>query len=231
MPPRLPSDSTATSSSPLPRDSAPSEWLAQLERDRAIAVIRTDTSDLALKLAEIAIAAGVNHVEIIATIPAFDRAIAQLRQRYPARWIGAGTVVTADTATRAIAAGAQFLFSPYSSAAALDRARAHRVPIVPGALTPQEIGSAWQAGATAVKVFPISCVGGAEYVRALRSPLAGIPLIPTGGVTVDNANELLAAGAIAVGLATQLFPKDLVKHQSWDEIGDRIHAFVRSLAS
>lgn len=203
--------------------------MTRLRLDRAIAVIRTDSSELAVTLADLAIAAGMHHVEIIATTPEFEHAIASLRQHYPGQWIGAGTVVDPVIAQKAIAAGAQFLFSPYSSAAVGELARVHRIPVVPGALTPQEIGSAWQAGAAAVKVFPISCVGGAEYLRALRSPLAGIPLIPTGGVTVENAKDLLDAGAIAVGLATQLFPKHLVAQQDWEGIGNRIRQFVSQL--
>lgn len=206
-----------------------SEWIRQLKRDRAISVVRTDAAELAMKLAELALAAGMHHVEIISTTPQFARVVTQLRQQYPREWIGAGTVINPKTAREAIAAGAQFLFSPYRSTQVVELAQASSVPVVPGALTPQEIGSAWDAGAAAVKVFPIGCVGGAAYLRALRSPLAGIPLIPTGGVTIENAGELLEAGAIAVGLATQLFPKDLVARQDWEEIGDRIHTFVESL--
>ncbi|MEO0802634.1 MAG: bifunctional 4-hydroxy-2-oxoglutarate aldolase/2-dehydro-3-deoxy-phosphogluconate aldolase [Cyanobacteria bacterium J06642_2] len=204
-------------------------WIGRLKRDRAIAVVRADDTELALTLAEIALAAGMHHVEIISTTPQFGAVIARLRARYPEQWVGAGTVVNIETARAAIEAGAQFLFSPYRSAEVVELARASHVPIVPGALTPQEIGSAWDAGAAAVKVFPIGCVGGADYLQALRAPLAGIPLIPTGGVTIDNAGELLKTGAIAVGLATQLFPKDLVAREQWKAISDRICNFVDCL--
>jgi 2-dehydro-3-deoxyphosphogluconate aldolase / (4S)-4-hydroxy-2-oxoglutarate aldolase len=87
--------------------------------------------------------------------------------------------------------------------------------MIPGALSPTEIVTAWQAGATAVKVFPVQALGGADYIKALHSPLSQIPLIPTGGVTGANARGLIAAGAIAVGLAGSLFPKEAVERRDW----------------
>ena len=92
------------------------------------------------------------------------------------------------------------------------------VPIASGAFAPTGIVTAWQAGATCVKVFPISGLGGAAYLKSLQGPLGHIPLIPTGGGTVENAKVFIDAGAIAVGLAGDLFPKHLVENRDWRAI-------------
>ena len=113
--------------------------------------------------------------------------------------IAAGTVLTADGADAAVAAGAQFLVSPHLDAALVRDVAGRGVPVIPGALTPSEIMAAWDEGASAVKVFPAS-LGGPGYLAAVRGPISHIPLIPTGGVNVDNAAPFLAAGAIAVGV-------------------------------
>ncbi len=98
-------------------------------------------------------------------------------------------------------------------------------------MTPTEIVTAWDAGASGVKVFPIQAVGGASYIKALQGPLSHIPLIPTGGVTLENAKELIAAGAIAVGLAGELFPKDLIAAQDWTAIAQRAKILNEQLAT
>ncbi len=113
--------------------------------------------------------------------------------------VGAGTVLSVADAEEAIAAGARFLVTPTTELDVVAWAAARNIPGFPGALTPTEILAAWRAGAAAVKVFPAGALG-AGYLREVRGPLAGIPLIPTGGVTADNAPGLIAAGAVAGGL-------------------------------
>jgi 2-dehydro-3-deoxyphosphogluconate aldolase / (4S)-4-hydroxy-2-oxoglutarate aldolase len=105
------------------------------------------------------------------------------------------------------------------------------VPIVPGAFSPTEILTAWQAGATCVKVFPISGLGGVAYLRSLQGPLGHIPLIPTGGVTLENAKLFIAAGAIAVGLAGELFPKNLLENGDWEAIAKIVSNFSQNLTT
>ena len=92
------------------------------------------------------------------------------------------------------------------------------VPIIPGALTPTEIITAWHQGATSVKVFPVQAMGGVNYIRSLQGPLGHIPLIPTGGVTIDNASDFLQVGATAVGLSGELFPKQWILTENWQAI-------------
>ncbi|MGK7907748.1 MAG: bifunctional 4-hydroxy-2-oxoglutarate aldolase/2-dehydro-3-deoxy-phosphogluconate aldolase [Synechococcus sp.] len=202
------------------------EWLQHIKRDRIIAVIRTGSQETSFRLVEAAIAAGLRQIEITSTSAGFTRTIAQLRARYPTCTIGTGTVLNAKVGREAIAAGAQFIFSPYLTVDVIELALQHDIAVVPGALTPTEIGTAWSAGATAVKVFPIQAVGGAQYLQALQGPMGHIPLIPTGGVCCGDAHKFFDAGAIAVGLGGSLFPKQLVGAQDWQGLEFHIRTFL-----
>lgn len=165
--------------------------------------------------------AGIKLIEITWNTPDAPDVICQLRARLPQCQIGTGTILQAPELATAIAAGSQFVFTPHVNVDLIRQANAAQIPIIPGALTPSEIVLAWQAGATCVKVFPIQVVGGAGYLRALQGPLGQIPLIPTGGVTLENAQEFLQAGAIAVGLSSSLFPQQLLRDQDWEAIYQR----------
>ena len=199
-------------------ETSPHNWLQQLQRDRLIAVIRSPDWRLGQQMARAAIAGGIHSIEIAwnSDRPAF--LIGQLRQEFPSCFIGVGTILETQQLAEAIAAGVQFIFSPHGDRQLIEKAIIAQIPIVPGALTPTEIITAWQAGATCVKVFPIQTVGGANYLKAIQAPLAQIPLIPTGGVTLENAGELIQAGAIAVGLSSQLFPSSLIQTEDWEAI-------------
>lgn len=161
-----------------------------------------------------------------------DRAatlIEQLRAELPDCLIGAGTLLNREQMQGAINCGAQFLFSPHSDPHLIQLAVKLGVPIIPGALSPTEIVTAWQAGATSVKVFPVQSLGGADYIQSLQAPLAGIPLIPTGGVTVENAKAFLNAGAVAVGLSSSLFPQAAIAAGNWEAIVTQAETLMRSL--
>jgi len=210
-------------------------WLKQVRQSRIIAVIRTPNCEWGLPMARAAVAGGIQHVEITWNSDRPAELIQQLRQELPQSLIGAGTLLTVDQVQAAISAGAQFLFTPHVSPNLIQTAVAQDIPLVAGALTPTEIVTAWQAGATCVKVFPVQAVGGAAYVRSLQGPLGNIPLIPTGGVTLQNTLEFLHAGAIAVGLSGDLFPPSAVQAKHWDIINQRavtlmanLQQFVRS---
>jgi 2-dehydro-3-deoxyphosphogluconate aldolase/(4S)-4-hydroxy-2-oxoglutarate aldolase len=163
-----------------------------------------------------------------------DRApdlIGQLRKELPHCRIGTGTLLNLEQLRQAIDAGAQFLFTPHVDPALIAAAVTADVPIVPGALSPTEIVTAWSSGASCVKVFPIQAVGGANYIKALQGPLGHIPLIPTGGVTLENAKDFLMAGAIAVGLSGELFPKSLIAAEDWKAIAQRAKTLKEQLAT
>jgi len=204
-------------------------WLDCLREQRAIAAIRIRNPDLAWRAARALAAGGLRCLEITwnSTQPA--ELIAQLRRDLPECWLGAGTILDGEQLAGAIAAGSQFAFSPHTNPELIAAARAARLPIVPGALSPTEIVAAWQAGASAVKVFPVQAVGGAAYIRSLQGPLGGIPLIPTGGVTLDNARALLDAGALAVGLSSQLLPPESLAAGDWEAIAQRARDLLARL--
>ncbi|WP_088893501.1 bifunctional 4-hydroxy-2-oxoglutarate aldolase/2-dehydro-3-deoxy-phosphogluconate aldolase [Leptolyngbya ohadii] len=186
-------------------------WLALLQQHRSIAVIRAPEISLGVEMATATAAGGIRLIEITWNSDRPAALIQRLQKHLPDCVIGVGTLRSVRDVEEAIAAGAQFLFSPYTDFAMIEAAARQDIPIVTGALTPTEIMRAWQAGAACVKVFPIQAMGGATYIRSLQEPLGEIPLIPTGGVTIANAAEFIQAGAIAVGLSGQLFPKQAIE--------------------
>jgi 2-dehydro-3-deoxyphosphogluconate aldolase / (4S)-4-hydroxy-2-oxoglutarate aldolase len=208
----------------------PSDWIKQLQIHRAIAVIRTDEVTQGLKMAQTVSEGGVRLIEVAWNSGNPAQLITQLRERLPNCCIGVGTIMAPDELREALAAGAQYAFMPYCDRAVMDYALHREIPIIPGALTPTEIINAWQMGATCIKVFPVQALGGATYIKSLRDPLGDLPLIPTGGVTVENARSMIDAGALAVGLAGNLFPKDAVRDGDWDVVRGQAEKLVRSFA-
>jgi 2-dehydro-3-deoxyphosphogluconate aldolase/(4S)-4-hydroxy-2-oxoglutarate aldolase len=142
-------------------------------------------------------ASGLGIIEITLDSPGALESIAGLSSED--QLVGAGTVRSEEAANAAISAGADFIVSPHLNGRIVAAATSRGIPAIAGALTPTEMVAAWEAGASAVKVFPAS-IGGARYIRDLRGPFGDIPLIPTGGVTLDSARDYLDAGAVAVGL-------------------------------
>jgi 2-dehydro-3-deoxyphosphogluconate aldolase/(4S)-4-hydroxy-2-oxoglutarate aldolase len=206
-------------------------WLTLLRQHRLIAVIRASRLSVGRQMAQAVAAGGISLIEITWNSDRAPDLISQLRSELPTCIIGTGTLLNLEQLQQSIDAGAQFLFSPHADTALIEAAVAAGVPIIPGALSPTEIVTAWDAGATCVKVFPIQAVGGASYIKALQGPLGHIPLIPTGGVTLENAKEFITAGAIAVGLSSELFPKPLVTAQDWDAIAQRARTLKEQLAT
>ena len=204
-------------------------WLAILQEQKAIAVIRSSELTIGLGMAEAVAAGGIKLIEVTWNSQQPQELISQLRARLPHCIIGAGTILNNSQLQEAIAGGAQFLFAPHFEPQLLKNAIAHEIPFVPGVLSPTEIVHAWQAGATAVKVFPIKTVGGADYIKSLQGPLGQIPLIPTGGVTIDNARSMLDAGAIAVALSSNLFLPSLVREHNWQAITHRTQSLIATI--
>jgi 2-dehydro-3-deoxyphosphogluconate aldolase/(4S)-4-hydroxy-2-oxoglutarate aldolase len=173
---------------------------------------------------------GVSTIEITMTVPgAVDIIREMARAKTPGALVGAGTVLDAGTATEVIAAGADFVVSPITD---LDMIRACRdagVVVAPGAFTPTEIVAAWRAGADIVKIFPATSLG-PQFVRDLRGPLPQIRLMPTGGVTVENARDFLAAGAACVGIGTALVDAKAVEAGDWDGLAARARRLVDAIA-
>jgi 2-dehydro-3-deoxyphosphogluconate aldolase/(4S)-4-hydroxy-2-oxoglutarate aldolase len=197
------------------------EWLRSLQRYRAIAIIRAPSVETGLLMAKAAAAGGFNLIEVAWNNHQPAAMIAAIRQALPHCQVGVGTVLTQADLLAAIAARAQFCFTPHTDCELIAMAQAHSLPLIAGAMTPTEIVTAWRAGAASVKVFPISALGNGAYIRSLLGPLGAIPLVPTGGVTSESAPELIAAGAVAVGLSTALFPQAEVARGDWAAIEAR----------
>jgi 2-dehydro-3-deoxyphosphogluconate aldolase/(4S)-4-hydroxy-2-oxoglutarate aldolase len=169
-----------------------------------VAVLRASDAGRFERVAEVLVEAGVTCVEFTLTSPGAVEALRRFAARIPAGvTLSAGTVLEPGTADAAIDAGASYLVSPTVGLDVIERARRRGVAALPGAFTPTEILWAWRAGADAVKLFPAS-VGGPAYLRAVRAPLPEVPLVPTGGVGLEEIGRYLDAGALAVGLGGPL---------------------------
>jgi 2-dehydro-3-deoxyphosphogluconate aldolase / (4S)-4-hydroxy-2-oxoglutarate aldolase len=206
----------------------PQDWLDILRHQKVIAVIRASNLDTGLAMAKAVVKGGCHLLEVIwqhQPVPL----IKALRTEFPDCWVGAGTILTPADMEEAIAAGIQFGFSPHTDPVLVGRARDNNLPYHPGALSPTEIVRAWSCGATGVKIFPVAAMGGSNYIRQLQGPLGQIPLIPTGGVTLENAKDFIEAGAIAVGLSGNLFPKQTVAEGDWATITNRMHKLIQDL--
>jgi 2-dehydro-3-deoxyphosphogluconate aldolase/(4S)-4-hydroxy-2-oxoglutarate aldolase len=174
-----------------------------------VPVVRARSSEEALSAVEAIRAGGIPILEITLTVPGAVQVIADLTRRLGDDVVvGAGTVLDADSARACIDAGARFIVSPSLDVPTIETCRRLGVPVFPGALTPTEVVTAWKAGADAVKVFPANAVGGAAYIKSLKAPLPQIELIPTGGVSLENAAVFIAAGAFAVGVGADLLKGD-----------------------
>ncbi len=208
---------------------ANSPWLTLLRKYRVIAVIRAQKKNLARQMALSVASAGIRLIEITWSTPQAAELIEQLAGELPDCIVGTGTLLNLKQMQQSVRAGAEFLFSPHIDQGIIQAAIRQNLPVIPGALTPTEIVTAWTQGATCVKVFPVQAVGGAGYIKSLQGPLGHIPLIPTGGVTVENAAEFLEAGAIAIGLSSELFPKHLVISEDWDSIARRTEILLQKI--
>jgi 2-dehydro-3-deoxyphosphogluconate aldolase/(4S)-4-hydroxy-2-oxoglutarate aldolase len=187
------------------------EVLQRINETGLLPVLRAASVEEALALAKAIEAGGIAALEVTMTVPGAVEVIRSLaRQSGDLILIGAGTVLDPETARACILAGAEFIVSPSLNLKTIELCRRYGVAVIPGALTPTEVVTAWEAGADVVKVFPCSAVGGAKYLKALKAPFPQIELIPTGGVTLSTAAEFLAAGAFALGVGADLVnPKAL----------------------
>ena len=180
------------------------EVLANLKSIGLVPVLRAESVDKALALAEAIAAGGVTVLEITMTVPGAMQVMRKLAETRPDILIGAGTVLDPETARMCILEGAQFVVSPALNVGTIDMCHRYSIAVLPGALTPTEIVTAWQAGADVVKVFPANSMGGASYLKSIKAPLPQVELIPTGGVSMATAEDFLKAGAFALGVGADL---------------------------
>ncbi len=191
-----------------------------------IPVIRAQSADEAAAVVEAIQAGGLSVLEITMTVPNAVALIADVVRRAPDALVGAGTVLDPETARACIAAGARFVVSPALNPDTIAACREAGVAVLPGALTPTEVVSAWRAGADLVKVFPANAVGGAAYIKSLKAPLPQIGLVPTGGVNLDTARDFIKAGAAALGVGADLVDLAALRRGESTLITERARRFL-----
>jgi 2-dehydro-3-deoxyphosphogluconate aldolase / (4S)-4-hydroxy-2-oxoglutarate aldolase len=203
---------------------------ARIEEIGIIPSVRVSNPELARFAAETVNQAGIPVVEITMTIPGAIDLIAQLVRGDAGFIVGAGTVLDAETARRCLDAGAKFLTSPGLVPEVVEFALKNDVVMIPGSMTPSEVIAAWKAGADFVKIFPCSLLGGDQYIRTLKVPLPQIPLIASGGVNQLTAANFILSGATALGIGSELIPREALRfrQENWiQELARRFITIVR----
>lgn len=198
----------------------------RIERTGVVAIVRLDDYGHAPAMANALLQGGIDAVEFTYTNPAAGEAVRATKEALgDAMLVGAGTVLDPETARAAILQGADFIVTPTLQIDTIRLCSRYSIPSVIGGFTPTEILTAWEAGASIVKVFPAS-MGGPRYLKDVRGPLPQIKLIPTGGVSLENAADFIGAGAIAVAMGSNLVSADTVDSQDWPALTLRARAVV-----
>jgi 2-dehydro-3-deoxyphosphogluconate aldolase / (4S)-4-hydroxy-2-oxoglutarate aldolase len=194
-----------------------------------IAVIRMKDTKRLLNVIEALRVGGVKSMEITMTVPGAIDLIRQLSKEVPADvLIGAGTVVEEETASKVIDAGATFVVGPVLNLGIVSLCARRGVAVMPGCYTPTEILAGWKAGADIIKVFPATSLG-PKYFKDLSGPFPDIRLMPTGGVTIDNVGEWIAAGACAVGIGSDLLDKKAIEEGRYEVLTERATRMVQNV--
>lgn len=195
-----------------------------------IPVVRAASVDDAIRAVDAICAGGISIIEITMTVPNATNVIRQVAREYGDKVVlGAGTVTTPEQANLCLAVGAAFLVSPGLSLSVISVAQASGKLAIPGALTPTELMTAQDAGASLIKIFPCGNVGGAKYLKALKGPFPNANLIPTGGVSVENAAEFIAAGAFALGVGGELVSAVALREGNLQKITEAARELVHAV--
>ncbi|MFL6373726.1 MAG: bifunctional 4-hydroxy-2-oxoglutarate aldolase/2-dehydro-3-deoxy-phosphogluconate aldolase [Pyrinomonadaceae bacterium] len=204
------------------------EIIRQIEEIGIVPVVRARSSDEAMQAIEAIREGGINVLEITMTVPGAVRVIEAVSNKYGNEvLVGAGTVLDPETARACLLAGARFIVSPALNLKTIELCRRYSAPVMPGAMTPTEVVTAWSAGADFVKIFPCGSLGGASYLKNLKGPLPHIKMIPTGGVSLKTAAEFIAAGAAALGVGTDLVDVNAIRAGEPHVITERAREFAR----
>jgi 2-dehydro-3-deoxyphosphogluconate aldolase / (4S)-4-hydroxy-2-oxoglutarate aldolase len=201
---------------------------ARIEQIGIIPSIHASSADDATFAARTVFLAGIPIAEISMTVPGALAVISDFARHTPDLIVGADSAWDLESARRAVDAGAMFITSPgLDSRGILEFVIKEDLVVIPGALTPSEVSTAWQAGADFVKVFPCHSMGGPRYIRSLRAPFPQIPLVASGGVNQVNASDFIASGAVALGIGTELIPKAAVEQRNGGWITELVRRFLK----
>jgi len=199
--------------------------LDRLFNSGIIAIMRANSSDQLLAAADAIKAGGVDAIEVTITTPGALAIISQATSKYGSDVLfGVGTVLDPESARMAIIAGAQFVVCPTLNTDTIKLCKRYSVPVMPGAFTPTEILTAWEAGSDVVKVFPAS-VGGPSYIKTLKAPLPQIRLMPVGGVNLDTAADFIRSGCEIIAVGSSLVNQQLLDGRKFDVISERARRF------
>ncbi|KAL5719414.1 hypothetical protein ACHQM5_012195 [Ranunculus cassubicifolius] len=221
LPPSPPHLTTTLCSCHKP-DALPSpdlnKTLAAIHSSRVIACLRAESGEVAMEAAKAALTAGISVLEITMTTPEVFEVLQALVKQFPSSILGVGTVLNGLDAKTAVKAGAKFLMSPATVKDILDDLRGSEVLYIPGVMTPTEILTAYNAGARIVKVYPVSVLGGLQYISALTKPFSHIPMVVSQGITLDSMESYIHRGASAVVLSDAIFEKEAMNQRRYDRI-------------
>ena len=196
-----------------------------------VPVVRTSTAESAILAIEAVYRGGIRAAEITMTVPGAIKALEKLADAFGDKLVlGAGTVLDPETARICMLAGAQFFVTPALNLKTIEMAKRYSKVIMPGALTPTEVVTAWEAGADFVKVFPCGALGGAKYIKALKAPLPHIEMVPTGGVSLETTADFLKAGAAAVAVGAELIDAKTISEGRYEVFEERARQFLAEVA-
>ncbi len=196
-----------------------------------VPVVRTNSAESAIRAIDAIYRGGIRAAEITMTVPGAIRALEKVADQFGDKIVlGAGTVLDPETARACMLAGAEFFVTPSLNLATIEIIKRYSKVVMPGALTPTEVVTAWDAGADIVKIFPCGNVGGPKYIKALKGPFPQIEMCPTGGVNLETAGEFLKAGACAVAVGGELVDAKLIKESAYDQLEARARQYLDVIA-
>lgn len=196
-----------------------------------VPVVRTPSAESAIRAIEAIYRGGIRAAEITMTVPGAVKALEKVADQFGDKIVlGAGTVLDPETARVCMLAGAEFFVTPALNLKTIEMARRYAKVICPGALTPTEVLTAWEAGADIVKIFPCGNVGGPKYIKALKGPFPQIEMIPTGGVNLETAGEFLKAGACAVAVGGELIDGKTIAEGKYEVFEQRAKQYLEVIA-
>lgn len=195
-----------------------------------VPIVRADSPEKALRAAQAICRGGLRALEVTMTVPKAIQVIEKVADEFGAEMlIGAGSVLDAETARACMLAGAEFFVTPSLNPRTIEICHRYGKVVMPGALTPTEVLTAWEAGADMVKIFPCGNVGGPKYIQALKAPLPQVLMVPTGGVSLDNAAEFFKAGASAVAVGSELCDKQAMADGRFEVIEENARQFLEAV--
>jgi 2-dehydro-3-deoxyphosphogluconate aldolase/(4S)-4-hydroxy-2-oxoglutarate aldolase len=207
-----------------------SEIVQRIKALGIVPIVRTPNAESAIRSVEAILEGGIPCAEITMTVDGAIRALEAVADKFGDRIIlGAGTVLDPETARACMLAGAEFFVTPSLNVKTIEIVKRYSKAIFPGALTPTEVVTAWQAGADAIKIFPCSALGGAKYIKALKGPFPQIEFVPTGGVNLETLSDFLAAGCCAVGVGSELVDNKTVASGKYEIFTERARQFKKKI--